>query len=84
MHASALSDMEYELYTSSLRDLTLADEDPEQRGNSGQGDDAYYENMKIGVREARAWLRGRYSHVSVGVIDKVRSSFRVFFLQFIY
>jgi len=78
LHASALSDEEYDLYTSSLRDIALADEDEDSRSttkvNGGNGDDdAYFERITIGVREARAWLRGRYSHMSASVIDSVRA-----------
>ena len=67
LHASALSDTEYDLYTAILRDIALADDD---RSN-GAPDDPHFENMNIGVREARAWLRGRYSHLPASTIDKV-------------
>jgi hypothetical protein len=67
LHASALNDSEYELYTSSLTDL----DDTEEDAASTAHDDAYYERMKIGVREVRGWLRGRYSHVSPTSIDAV-------------
>jgi len=70
LHASALSDAEYELYTAILRDIALADDDT-QTGSGGATDDAYFENLNIGVREARAWLRGRYSHLSAFTIDQV-------------
>ncbi|KAF4615789.1 hypothetical protein D9613_012356 [Agrocybe pediades] len=76
LHASALSDEEYDLYTSSLRDIALADDDEVSRSsgkvNGGNtDDDGYLENMNIGVREARAWLRGRYSHISASIIDSI-------------
>lgn len=71
LHASALSDAEYDLYTTILRDITLADDD-HQRGDSGAPDDTHFEDMNIGVREARAWLRGRYSHLPASTIDKAR------------
>ena len=64
LHASALSDAEYDLYTTSLRDIALADDD-------GNREDAYFEKITVGVREARAWLRGRYSHIPAPVIDGV-------------
>ena len=70
LHASALSDAEYELYTTILRDIALTDDD-NQMGNNGAADDTYFENLNIGVREARAWLRGRYSHLPASTIDKV-------------
>ena len=70
LHASALSDAEYDLYTTILRDIALADDD-NQTGSRGAPDDTHFENMNIGVREARAWLRGRYSHLQASTIDKV-------------
>lgn len=66
LHASALSDSEYSLYTSILSDITLSN-DPDI-----PHDDAYYNQQTVGVREARAWLRGRYSHVPASNIDLVR------------
>ncbi|KAF8056487.1 hypothetical protein FPV67DRAFT_1456628 [Lyophyllum atratum] len=67
LHASALNDDEYDLYTTSLNDLAWADDT-----DSGQAhDDAYYEQMKIGIREARGWLRGRYAHLPPGAIDSI-------------
>ncbi|KAF9476853.1 hypothetical protein BDN70DRAFT_881906 [Pholiota conissans] len=65
LHASALSDSEYDLYTASLRDLSL------EEGKAGKDEDAYFENITVGVREARAWLRGRYSNMSAPVIDGI-------------
>ncbi|KAG6820395.1 hypothetical protein H0H93_001165 [Arthromyces matolae] len=44
LHASALNNEEYDLYTASLRDLT-----DDEGGNAH--DDRYYEGMEIGVRE---------------------------------
>ncbi|KAG6812626.1 hypothetical protein H0H92_001845 [Tricholoma furcatifolium] len=44
LHASALNDNEYELYTTSLRNLN-------DDASTGAHDDAYYEAMRIGVRE---------------------------------
>ena len=34
-------------------------------------DDIHYEQLVVGIREARAWLRGRYSHVPAANIDGV-------------
>jgi hypothetical protein len=70
LHASALSDSEYQLYTTSLLSIVSVEDD----GGVPQShnmDDAYYENMNINVRETRAWLRGRYSHLPSLIIDKV-------------
>ncbi|KAK7062788.1 hypothetical protein VNI00_000278 [Paramarasmius palmivorus] len=66
LHVSALNDAEYSLYTSSLADITLTDE----QDAKGQ-DDAFYEEMTLSLREARAWLKGRYSHVPAAVIDNI-------------
>ncbi|GBE89335.1 hypothetical protein SCP_1503430 [Sparassis crispa] len=66
LHVSALNDSEYPLYIASLRDLAEADPD-----SLTVHDDAYYEGLKIGVREARAWLRGRYTTIAPPVVDSV-------------
>lgn len=70
LHVSALNDAEYQLYTSSLADITLTDS---QVDDGIEHDDAYFENISITVREARAWLRGRYSHISAAMLDNVNS-----------
>ncbi|KAI6021708.1 hypothetical protein BKA83DRAFT_4286134 [Pisolithus microcarpus] len=60
LHASALSDVEYDLYTSSAqRSLPLA------------RNDAHFETTTVGVREARAWLRGRYHDLPASDIDDI-------------
>lgn len=77
LHASALSDGEYQFYTTSL--LTIVSVEDEAGVSQSQNmDDAYYENMTINVRETRAWLRGRYSHISSLIIDKVSHWFSPF------
>lgn len=70
LHVSALNDAEYDLYTSSLTDLAIGDE---LDANNGAHDDKYYMNLTVGVREARAWLRGRFFHVPASEIDAVRT-----------
>ncbi|KZT66594.1 hypothetical protein DAEQUDRAFT_767823 [Daedalea quercina L-15889] len=65
LHSSALNDAEYAVYIACLRDLAEDDEHDTKPG------DAFHENMNIGVREARAWLRGRYSTLAPGVIDSI-------------
>lgn len=65
LHSSALNDAEYAVYIACLRDL--AEDEPNM-----QASDAFCENMNVGVREARAWLRGRYSSLAPGMIDSVR------------
>ncbi|CCM01084.1 uncharacterized protein FIBRA_03132 [Fibroporia radiculosa] len=59
LHSSALNDAEYAVYTSSLRDL------------AEDGEPHTEQDFKVGVREARAWLRGRYSTLVPGVIDSI-------------
>ena len=79
LHASALNDAEYDLYTTNLANLddTGSELDAQiastsqNTQNSTTHDDAYYEGMKIGVREVRGWMRGRYSSVSPANIDAV-------------
>ena len=68
LHASALNDAEYDLYTSSLRDLVDSDDAP---NDSISFNDASYEQLRISVREARAWLRGRYNDLPVQQIDSI-------------
>ncbi|KAG6331138.1 hypothetical protein ID866_7953, partial [Astraeus odoratus] len=71
LHASALSDSEYSLYTSSLNDLCVSnDTDP-----TAVYGDAHYETMAVGVREARAWLRGRYQDLPASDIDDILKLF---------
>jgi hypothetical protein len=65
LHVSALDDLEYNLYTTSLNDLVVSP-DP-----STVHDDAHYEAMSVGVREVRAWIRGRYPILQAADIDKV-------------
>lgn len=71
LHSCALNEAEYELFTTGLRNLT---DDALDTGPIR--DDAYYEQLTVGVREVRAWLRGRYSHVSLASIDNVHFNFR--------
>ena len=70
LHTSALNDAEYDLYTASLVDIADNCSDHDAVDN-----DAHYERMSIGVREARAWLRGRYSHIPASAIDAILKLF---------
>ncbi|KAF9237711.1 hypothetical protein BU15DRAFT_48378 [Melanogaster broomeanus] len=71
LHVSALNDSEYNLYTASLDDLSVTgDADP-----SVVYDDAHYERVFVGAREARAWLRGRYSDLPASDIDAILKLF---------
>lgn len=51
LHSSALSNEEYGKYVSALRDLA----DVPASAEDG------LEKMQVGLREVRAWLRGRYT-----------------------
>jgi hypothetical protein len=80
LHASALNDVEYGVYTAALDDLAedgeggVGVDGGQDRGERGGGeDDVYYERLCVGVREARAWLRGRFEGVSASDIDVVCS-----------
>ena len=64
LHVSALNDDEYSLFTSSFTDL-LAFDIP-------LTNDADFEKQKVSIREARAWLRGRYADLPVSDLDQVR------------
>lgn len=59
LHSSALSDDEYPYFTASFAQIALDD----------VHDD--FEGRFLRVREARAWLRGRYSHLPAHKIDEV-------------
>ena len=70
LHVSALNDLEYSAYTEALLDL-IADDQPPSND---------YENVSVGAREVRAWLRGRYASMTLSDVDAVCSlfSFRKF------
>lgn len=65
LHVSALNDLEYTAYTEALNDL-IADDEP-------LSDD--YENVSVGAREVRAWLRGRYSSMPPSDVDAILKLF---------
>lgn len=67
LHSSALNNAEYDLYTSSLKDIALLDDKPCDTLRS----DSFYDDLTVSVREARAWLRGRYSSIEPLVLDSV-------------
>ncbi|KAG1808155.1 hypothetical protein EV424DRAFT_1646874 [Suillus variegatus] len=67
LHVSALNDLEYNLFTSSLNDLAVSPDTVH--------DDAHFEAMSVGVREVRAWLRGRYPNLPTADIDKILKLF---------
>ena len=69
LHVSVLNDAEYSLYTTSLDDL--AESHTTDDDNNRSHEDAYYDRLTVGLREARAWFRGRYSHVPLSGIDSV-------------
>jgi collagen type III alpha len=50
-----------------LKELAEIEED---EGGGGQ-DDEYFERITLGVREVRAWMRGRYSSLPTATIDTV-------------
>ena len=64
LHVSALNDDEYSLFTSSFTDLLASD--------TPLTTDADFEKQKVSIREARAWLRGRYADLPVSDLDQVR------------
>lgn len=55
------------MYTSSLKDIALLDDKPCDTLRS----DSFYDDLTVSVREARAWLRGRYSSIEPLVLDSV-------------
>lgn len=64
LHISALTDGEYAVYTAALHDILDA--------ASPACSEADLENTLLGVREVRAWMRGRYRDVAD--IDQVRGA----------
>ncbi|KAM5541860.1 hypothetical protein V8D89_004589 [Ganoderma adspersum] len=58
LHVSALNDAEYARYTASIHDI-LDSEPPD------------YDKAAVGVREARAWLRGRYPTLASHTLDSI-------------
>lgn len=67
LHVSALNDDEYSLFTSCFTDLLASD--------TPLTTDADFEKQKVSIREARAWLRGRYVDLPVADLDQVRILF---------
>jgi hypothetical protein len=63
LHPSALSDAEHALFTASLADLV--DVDPTSN------DATDWDRISVTVREARAWICGRYASLGTGTIDEV-------------
>ncbi|KAI0699144.1 hypothetical protein C8T65DRAFT_710028 [Cerioporus squamosus] len=61
LHVSALNDAEYTTYTASIHDIVEAD--------AAHAPD--YDKLAVGVREARAWLRGRYPALAPSTLDSV-------------
>jgi hypothetical protein len=62
LHPSALSDAEHAQFIASLADLADVD--------STSNED--WERISVSVREARAWLCGRYVSLGTGPIDEAR------------
>ncbi|KAJ7328931.1 hypothetical protein DFH08DRAFT_883547 [Mycena albidolilacea] len=59
LHTSALNDAEYTIFTENLASLLDQDsDDPEAQ--------------TLTIREARAWMRGRYPGIPAATIDRVR------------
>ena len=71
LHASALTNEEYTLYTTSLCDLAGEDEGARRSYH----EDSYYAALKISAREARAWIRGRYTDLAPSSVDAVLKLF---------
>ena len=73
LHLSALSDDEYAVYLGALRDVLDVEDDGDGSTKTMREEDEFeLEGREIGVREVRAWMKGRYRDVRPGDIDKVR------------
>ncbi|KAF8511987.1 hypothetical protein JB92DRAFT_3143919 [Gautieria morchelliformis] len=69
LHVSALSDAEYAAFTAALRELAAP-------APAAAHSESAWEDVALGVREARGWLRGRYGAVLDGtVIDQILKHF---------
>lgn len=75
LHVSALNDDEYNLFTSSFSDLVALDLPLKV--------DDDFEKLTVSIREARAWLRGRYPDLPVIDLDQVRISISTPFNTFL-
>lgn len=87
LHATALSDAEYAVYVDALYDVLELDDTAPVGGVGGCSEggagnsrealltDEELETRLVGLRDARAWMRGRYKDVRVADIDKVRLVF---------
>ncbi len=63
------------MYLSALKDVLDVNDDNEGDGamkTMSEEDELELEGREIGVREVRAWMKGRYRDVRPGDIDKVR------------
>jgi hypothetical protein len=69
LHVSALNEDEFTLFTSSFADLIASD--------LPLATDDDFEKQTVSLREARAWLRGRYADLPVTDLDAVRTPFFV-------
>ncbi|KAF8490249.1 hypothetical protein F5888DRAFT_1808240 [Russula emetica] len=63
LHVSALNDDEYTLFTTSFADLVAPDLPLKS--------DDDFEKHTVSIREARAWLRGRYPDLPVSDLDQI-------------
>ncbi|KZV66280.1 hypothetical protein PENSPDRAFT_689153 [Peniophora sp. CONT] len=61
LHVSALSEEEYRSFTNSFYDLL---------GDNAHLDDDAFNKETVSLREARAWLRGRYADMQVASVDE--------------
>lgn len=71
LHTTALSDAEYTAYFDALHDIM---DEPDQSGGpvNTKSIDENLEAHVIGIREARAWMRGRFRDMgNLSNVDKV-------------
>lgn len=71
LHTTALSDAEYTAYFDALHDIM---DEPDQAGGpvNTKSIDENLEAHEIGIREARAWMRGRFRDMgNLSNVDKV-------------
>jgi hypothetical protein len=74
LHRSALTEDEYDYYMTTLLELLPHRSDsspPEQPEKMGASLDISLESKIVTLREARAWLRGRFQSVPSAMVDEV-------------
>lgn len=74
LHRSALTELEYDCYMATLSELLSQSSGGPPQGQMESPDssmDISLESEMVALREARAWLRGRFQSVPATMVDEV-------------